>query len=68
MDYWQVGKSNFTTEYAVCRGLLRELRIHKGLTQVKLAEALDLPQSFVSKSKLVNAGLTWLKFWRSAKH
>ena len=49
MDYWQVGKSNFTTEYAVFRDLLRELRIHRGLTQVKLAEALDLPQSFVSK-------------------
>lgn len=49
MDYWQVGKSNFTAEYAVFRDLLREIRIQRGLTQVELSEALELPQSFVSK-------------------
>ena len=49
MDYWQVSKSTFTSEYAVFRGLLRELRTRKGLTQVQLSETLGMPQSFVSK-------------------
>lgn len=44
-----MGKSNFTEEYVVFRDLLRELRVQRGLTQVELSEALDLPQSFVSK-------------------
>lgn len=42
-------KSVFTTEYAVFRELLRELRIKNGLTQERLSEALVMPQSFVSK-------------------
>ncbi len=49
MDSWQVSKSIFTTEYAVFRDLLRELRTEKGLTQVQLSETLGMPQSFVSK-------------------
>ncbi len=49
MESWQVSKSIFTTEYAVLRDLLRELRIEKGLTQVQLSETLGMPQSFVSK-------------------
>lgn len=31
------------------RDLLRELRTKKKLTQVELSEALEMPQSFVSK-------------------
>lgn len=42
-------KSTFTTEYAVFRDLLRELRTDKGFTQVQLSESLRMPQSFVSK-------------------
>ncbi len=44
-----MSKSIFTTEYAVLRDLLRELRTEKGLTQVQLSETLGMPQSFVSK-------------------
>lgn len=44
-----MSKSIFTTEYAVFRDLLRELRTEKGLTQVQLSETLGMPQSFVSK-------------------
>ena len=49
MESAQVSKSIFTTEYAVFRDLLRELRTEKGLTQVQLSETLGMPQSFVSK-------------------
>lgn len=42
-------KSNFTTEYAVLRDLLRGLRREKEITQVQLSETLGMPQSFVSK-------------------
>ncbi len=49
MESSQVSKSIFTTEYAVLRDLLRELRTEKGLTQVQLSETLGMPQSFVSK-------------------
>ena len=49
MESWQVSKSIFTTEYAVLRDLLRELRTEKGFTQVQLSETLGMPQSFVSK-------------------
>lgn len=42
-------KSTFTTEYAALRDLLRETRIEKGFTQVQLSEALEMPQSYVSK-------------------
>lgn len=44
-----MSKSIFTTEYAVLRDLLRELRTEKGLTQVQLSETLGMPQSYVSK-------------------
>jgi transcriptional regulator with XRE-family HTH domain len=44
-----VPKSIFTTEYAVFRDLLRELRAEKGLTQTRLSQMLGMPQSFVSK-------------------
>jgi transcriptional regulator with XRE-family HTH domain len=44
-----VSKSTFTTEYAVFRDILRELRTDKGVTQVQLSETLGMPQSFVSK-------------------
>ena len=49
MDTWQVSKSIFTTEYAVFRDLLRELRTEKRFTQVQLSAMLGMPQSFVSK-------------------
>ncbi len=44
-----MSKSSLTTEYAIFRDLLRELRSEKGLTQVQLSETLGMPQSFVSK-------------------
>ncbi|MFA7368925.1 MAG: helix-turn-helix transcriptional regulator [Kiritimatiellales bacterium] len=49
MYFRQVSKSTFTNENVVFRGLLRELRTEKGLTQVQLSESLGMPQSFVSK-------------------
>ena len=45
-------KSVFTPEYTAFRDLLRELRVEKGLTQVQLSAALDMPQSFVSKFEI----------------
>lgn len=49
LHHRQVQKSSFTAEYTIFRDLLRELRTRKGLTQVELSEALEMPQSFVSK-------------------
>jgi transcriptional regulator with XRE-family HTH domain len=42
-------KSIYTREYAVLKGLLRELREQAKLTQMQLAEKLGQTQSFVSK-------------------
>lgn len=42
-------RSVFTKEYELFRSLLVKARLESGLTQVELAEALDRPQSFVSK-------------------
>ena len=42
-------KSIYSAEYQWLCTLLRELRHQAGLTQVQVAERLDLPQSFVSK-------------------
>lgn len=42
-------RSITSEEYRRFRTLLRELRQEAGLTQVQVAEALDEPQSFVSK-------------------
>jgi transcriptional regulator with XRE-family HTH domain len=44
-----VDKSIYTAEYQRLCGLLRELRLEVGLTQVEVAARLDEPQSFVSK-------------------
>lgn len=44
-----MSKSTFSTEYAVFRALLREVRTDRGFTQVQLSETLGMPQSFVSK-------------------
>ncbi|MGV0069420.1 helix-turn-helix domain-containing protein [Mycobacterium sp. M23085] len=42
-------KSIYSVEYQQLCALLRELRREAGLTQVDVAERLDVPQSFVSK-------------------
>lgn len=42
-------KSIYSAEYQRLCALLRELRLEAGLTQVQVAERLDVPQSFVSK-------------------
>lgn len=42
-------KSIYSAEYQRLCTLLRELRQAAGLTQVQVAEALAVPQSFVSK-------------------
>ncbi|MBX7268798.1 helix-turn-helix transcriptional regulator [Micromonospora sp. Llam7] len=44
-----VEKSIYSAEYQRLCALLRELRREAGLTQVQVAAALDVPQSFVSK-------------------
>jgi predicted transcriptional regulator len=45
----QVEKSIYSAEYQQLCVLLRTLRREAGLTQVEVAERLDVPQSFVSK-------------------
>ncbi|MFI5558527.1 helix-turn-helix domain-containing protein [Amycolatopsis japonica] len=42
-------KSIYSAEYQRLCTLLRELRLEAGLTQVQVAERLQVPQSFVSK-------------------
>lgn len=42
-------KSIYSAEYQQLCALLRQLRLVAGLTQVQVAERLDVPQSFVSK-------------------
>ncbi|MEQ3551768.1 helix-turn-helix transcriptional regulator [Pseudonocardia nematodicida] len=42
-------KSIYSAEYRKLCAVLKQLRLEAGLTQVQLAEALDEPQSFVSK-------------------
>lgn len=42
-------KSIYSAEYQQLCALLRELRREAGLTQIQVAERLDVPQSFVSK-------------------
>ena len=42
-------KSIYSAEYQQLCGLLRDLRREAGLTQVQVADALNVPQSFVSK-------------------
>ncbi len=44
-----VEKSIYSAEYQRLCAVLRELRQEAGLTQVQVAAALDVPQSFVSK-------------------
>lgn len=42
-------KSIYSAEYLKFCAVLRDLRREAGLTQVQVAAALDVPQSFVSK-------------------
>lgn len=44
-----VEKSLYSEQYQQLCAVLRELRRGAGLTQVQVAERLDVPQSFVSK-------------------
>jgi transcriptional regulator with XRE-family HTH domain len=44
-----VEKSIYSAEYQQLCALLRQLRREAGLTQVDVANRLDVPQSFVSK-------------------
>jgi transcriptional regulator with XRE-family HTH domain len=44
-----VEKSIYSVEYQRLCALLRQLRQEAGLTQVQVAERLEVPQSFVSK-------------------
>jgi transcriptional regulator with XRE-family HTH domain len=44
-----VEKSIYSAEYQQLCALLRQLRRDAGLTQVQVAERLEMPQSFVSK-------------------
>lgn len=41
--------SVYSNEYQLVIKILRDARIKKGITQVKLAEALGRPQSFIAK-------------------
>ncbi len=47
-----MSKTNSADGYEVFRGLLKDFRLAKRLTQVEVARRLDLPQSFVSKYEL----------------
>ena len=44
-------RNTHTPEYKVLRELLRELRDRKGMMQSDLADRLEVPQSYVSKSE-----------------
>jgi len=44
-----VAKTKFTIPDDLFRGLVKELRLSKGLTQADLASRLGHPQSYVSK-------------------
>jgi transcriptional regulator with XRE-family HTH domain len=44
-------KSTHTPEYAILLELLKELRDRAGVLQAELAERLETPQSYVSKSE-----------------
>lgn len=46
---FRVEKSIYSAEYQQLCTLLRQLRQDAGLTQMQVAERLDVPQSFVSK-------------------
>lgn len=45
----KVGKSLFSPSYCKFLELLRDSRVHAGLTQVQAAQKLGRPQSYVSK-------------------
>ena len=51
-EHRAVPKSLFTGEYRVFREMLRDLRLQKCLTQMKLSSALGMAQSFVSKYEM----------------
>lgn len=44
--------SRYSTAYKCFLRLLRQARLESGLTQVELAQALGLPQSYVSKCEI----------------
>lgn len=46
---WPGEKSIYSDEYQQLCALLRQLRREAALTQVQVAERLDVPQSFISK-------------------
>jgi len=46
---WVVGRTTFTPQHRRLIGILRQLRVEAGLTQVELAERLGRPQGYVSK-------------------
>lgn len=48
----RVEKSIYSGQYQQLCALLRDLRREAGLTQVEVAERLDVPQSFVSKYEI----------------
>jgi transcriptional regulator with XRE-family HTH domain len=60
-------KSIYTAEYRRLCELLRELRREAGLTQVQVAQRLDVPQSFVSKYESGERRLDVIELWHVAK-
>lgn len=48
----QMKSSTYTSDYAHFLSELRDARLSAGMSQVKLAEALQQPQSYVSKCEL----------------
>ena len=57
----QVSKSVFSIEYQTFRGLLRDLRVRKGVTQAQLSTALGMAQSFVSKYEMGERRLDFIE-------
>ncbi|GAB3428621.1 helix-turn-helix domain-containing protein [Flindersiella endophytica] len=56
-------KSIYSAEYRRLCELLRELRGEAGLTQVQVAQRLEVPQSFVSKYESGERRLDVIELW-----
>jgi transcriptional regulator with XRE-family HTH domain len=44
-----VARTTYLPETEILKGLLRDLRVRDGLTQVDVADAIGRPQSFISE-------------------
>ena len=61
-----VKKASFSAEYKVFCKLLRDPRVHAGLSQEDVAKRLNRPQSYVSKYEAGERRLDVIEFMRVA--